>query len=191
MLMTNEELPEFLMNSATLERAFWRLAVGLYQAQIKYNKNKPVEQQSNILTIEIKNEENQMTGVITVTNLPIKITPTDAYIAPVEIFGIQNYQAAPESSSSFPWVIDWREGFDTFFHLLIRLAYFQVSEEYNPNSNEFIDLSISQSTTLNDFPMSVSSTVTFPVSNIDSIKDFLCIPKEVITGKSPWKVTTP
>lgn len=191
MKMTNEELPEFLMNSGTLERAFWRLAVGLYKAQIKYNKNKPVEQQSNILAIEIKNEENQMIGVITVTDLPIRIIPTDAYIAPVEIFGIQNYQAAPEGSSSFPWIINWRNGFDTFFHLLIRLVYFQVSEEYNPNSNDFIDLSISQSTTLNDFAMSVSSTVTFPVINVDDITEFLCIPKEVMTGPSPWKVTTP
>lgn len=189
MLMTNEELPEILMDSKTLENAVWRLATKLYQAQNKENKERTINQELNIIAMEIINQENEIIGIITITDLPVRLYPITSYLAPVAPFGIENYEKASSNSSDFPWTSDWGNGLDTFFHLLFKLVLFQTLEEYNPSSNQFIQLTVNQSNRLNDFPLFVSGTVTFPVVNIDDEKDFVCTPKEVITGKSPWKIT--
>lgn len=191
MKMTNEELPEILMDSKTLENAVWRLAVKLYQAQTKENRQRTINQQLNIFAIEIIDQENEITGVIKITDLPVKLEATSTYIGPIASFGIRDYKSASDDSSRFPWSLRWGSGIDTFFHLLLQLTLFQTLEEYNPNSNQFIQLTINQSNRLNDFPLFVSSTVTFPVVNIEDEKEFVCIPKEVMIGQSPWKVTTP
>lgn len=190
MKMANEELPEYLIDSKTLENATWRLAVGLYQAQIKYNENKPTDKQLNLFSIEIVNQDGQPTGVITVTDLQLQMQPKTFHFSVVRELYIEKYQYLPSSSSSSPWT-HRGEGLDTFFNLLCHLVTFQVKEAYNLNSNNFISLSITQSTQLSSYPFSVSATVTLPMDNVLDAKEFICTPKEVITGESPWKITTP
>lgn len=190
MKMANEELPEYLIDSKTLENATWRLAVGLYQAQIKYNENKPTEKQLNLFSVEIVNQDDQITGVITVTDLQIELKSGSFLFTAVRELYIEGYKELPSSSSSSPW-IHRGGGLDTFYHLLNQLALFQVKEVYSPNSNNFIKLDVSQSTKLSSYPFSVSGTVTFPVENVLDAKEFICTPKEVIAGESPWKITTP
>ena len=190
MKMANEELPEYLIDSKTLENATWRLAVGLYQAQIKYNENKSVDKQLNLFSLEIINKDDEILGVITATDLKTDLRLASSHITAIEELVISNYKPVSGDIFVSPWSFG-KGGLDTFYHLLLQLALLQVSSKYNPNSNDFIAVSITQSTTLQNTPFFVSGTITLPMENVLDAKEFICTPKEVITGESPWKITTP
>ena len=189
MKMTDEELPEYLHGSNTLENAVWRLAVGLYQAQITHNKNSSPDKQLDIFSLEIKNEDGRIQGIIEVTNLPVELRTAILHFSAIEEIRIPGYKPIDSETFINPWG-HGGGGLDTFFHLLFQLILFQVLEKYNPNSNKFIDLRITQSDTLKDYPLFISSTITLPVENILDTKEFICTPKEILIGESPWKITT-
>lgn len=188
--MTDEELPEYLHGSNTLENATWRLAVGLYQAQIKNNESKPSDRQIDIFSLEIKEEEDAIQGIITVTDLPVELKIGAAHFSAIEEVRISNYKPLIKTPPSYPWGYG-NGGLDTFLHLLLQLSLCQVLNEYNQNSNNFIQMNMAQSTKLKSSPFLVSSTITLPMNNVLDSKDFICVPKEVLTGESPWKITTP